>query len=461
LNHQPHSPRPFSPVTVFIIIPALLLSVTAALADDGCGCNGGDDIVLTGIVRDFREATATAGHEDFERSIVQGPGHYTGNIDVFSQNGAPVFVGGGQQVITQCTDAQGRPIAPHLCNQRFVVDSVLPPQATSAILQDSQGVDAFEINFVSATFNEDGTSTWIYNVEELDTGKDLSHWMLILDPAHVIAPGTTPGYDLGVDGSTGYYGIKWDVNESFSEQEFVINLQGHVDGADSTCSVVAKGGNQADHDDLFAPTTTIATDGSPFTVGTSLVTDPSYGDTPTVFGVDSNGGIGSAWSFRDWYRDNPPTNMSKLTSITMTLESGCSYVFDAATDSNYSLIGGFFPVDDVLFGNSGGVPDHNYHFTFEVRGSFTYDASADQHLRFTGDDDVWVFIDGRLGIDLGGIHTPLDQHIPLDRMGLTDGQTYRIDMFFAERHRTQSNFRIETNFCVTGEVPTVVSAIYD
>jgi fibro-slime domain-containing protein len=35
----------------------------------------------------------------------------------------------------------------------------------------------------------------------------------------------------------------------------------------------------------------------------------------------------------------------------------------------------------------------------------------------------------------------------LDSLGLTVGVTYPLDVFHAERHTTQSNFRIDTTIC--------------
>ena len=52
-------------------------------------------------------------------------------------------------------------------------------------------------------------------------------------------------------------------------------LDQHYIGADSTCSVVAKGGNSADHDDLFAPTTNISGDSDPIAGGIALIDDLS------------------------------------------------------------------------------------------------------------------------------------------------------------------------------------------
>lgn len=416
---------------------------------------------LVGVVRDFHERTAPNGHPDFERRPSAGFGHYAGNVALFLDHGPkPIYTATGRKVNTQWRDSAGRPIAPHLYNAQFVTGTGAPTQ-TQVILNDSSGVEAYEITWISTVFNDNGTSSWRYRVRELPGGKDLSHWNLALNPGHQVRPGTTAGYQLGVDGSTGFYGIKWDVTDSFSQGEFTIVLDGHWFGTDNPLGVLAKGGKVADQGAMFSPTMNASTTGSPFNDGTMLIQNPGWGDSPGSWGVYDNAGVQSPDTFNQWFRDVPGVNMSSAINIRFERQDDGSYVFDDEMDPFYNDIGGFFPIDGQLFGNSGGSPDHNFHFTFEMHTKFTYDADGNQFFHFIGDDDVYVYIDGKLAIDLGGVHSSTEQYVDLRRMGLTDGETYSLDFFFAERHRTESHVRMVTNLELEPVVTPSISAAFD
>ena len=184
------------------------------------------------------------------------------------------------------------------------------------------------------------------------------------------------------------------------------------------------------------------------------------GDSAGYMSESSGDAVTSSDSLWSWFRDVPGTNVSKPYQLTLTRQAGTNvYVFDDKLDPSFE--GGFFPINDDLFGNSAGE-SRNFHFTYELETKFEYKEGAGLVFTFIGDDDVWVFIDDHLVIDLGGVHAAVSQTIDLDRLGwLEDGEEYTLKFFFAERHRTQSNFRIETTLQLKTVTPQVSTALHD
>jgi fibro-slime domain-containing protein len=189
----------------------------------------------------------------------------------------------------------------------------------------------------------------------------------------------------------------------------------HYAGADASLGIVK--------DALGSDQKPVYSASGPF-IDTSVNGDAANGQQTT-----------SKADFDQWYRNTQ--NVNKPYVIYFYFEPNAGVLTFEST--------AFFPLDGAGWGN--GPNNHNFGFTTEVHTRFTY--KGGETFAFTGDDDLWVFINHKLAIDLGGLHSKTSKQISLDAqakaLGIAVGSTYDLDLFHAERHTSASNFRVDTN----------------
>jgi len=195
--------------------------------------------------------------------------------------------------------------------------------------------------------------------------------------------------------------------------------------------------------------------------------------------------------FDQWYRDVSGVNMTYYQSLTLlqNATSKTTYAMNSDTDTPFYDLCGFFPLDDLSkplvdqntgkpitytdsayagrtchayqglgFGNS--WANHNFSFTTELRYWFQYQGT--EQLKFTGDDDVWVFINGTMAVEMPGIHNRAVGTVIMDAskgtaqvgygdapssyatidLKMTIGSVYEVVVLQAERWCCGSNYML-------------------
>jgi fibro-slime domain-containing protein len=167
------------------------------------------------------------------------------------------------------------------------------------------------------------------------------------------------------------------------------------------------------------------------------VVEPTLGDDfRPVFKEPAQITFTNAFDFNSWYRSTSFRNENE--NLGLFLEQNPNNPNVYTYDNSH-----FFPLDNQLLGNQG-LP-HNYHFTYTLFNLFDYQGG--EVLNYRSDDDLWVFINGKLALEMAGTHNAESGTIDLDAqasdLGITKGGAYDIRIFYAERQTTKAELRID------------------
>ena len=163
----------------------------------------------------------------------------------------------------------------------------------------------------------------------------------------------------------------------------------------------------------------------------------------------------------DWYGTYSETRYLRKVYKDLKLgfeQSGDTYTLKTVKDTNGNVLttegSDFYPLDNSRkLSYESSETAHNYFFGMRYDVPFKIgDYVGPMNYEFTGDDDLWVLLDGKLVLDLGGIHSAADGTVDIwKELGKTADQLkpeekeqeHTLTVLYMERGAGESNCKMK------------------
>jgi fibro-slime domain-containing protein len=130
---------------------------------------------------------------------------------------------------------------------------------------------------------------------------------------------------------------------------------------------------------------------------------------------------------------------------TPLVTAGTSFLYSNPVTLPFNIPSNFFP--NGPSGSNGGAVGYT---SAVLSASFVTPAGGNVTFTLGSDDDAWVFLNGQLVVDDGGVHAFAPA--PTTISGLAAG-TNTVEVFFADRHVTQSGLFFDADVTLNATVP--------